>query len=224
MISVAIDGPSGAGKSSIARLAAKKLGFVYVDTGAIYRSVGLCVKRRGIRPGDAEAVAALLEEIRIDIEYDGGGEQHMLLCGEDVSEEIRMPEVSLYASEVSAIPRVREFLLEMQREMARRFNVIMDGRDIGTVVLPGADVKIFLTASPEKRAARRLAELRAKGVETDYEQVLGDMKRRDDNDSGRKTAPLRAAEDAIRFDNTDGTLEENTERLVGIITGRLGRK
>ena len=217
MKSVAIDGPAGAGKSTLARAAAGELGYVYVDTGAIYRCVGLCALRRGADPADAAAVTALLPEITIDLCHDASGLQRMTLCGEDVTDRIRTPEVSSAASAVSAIPEVRAFLLDMQRELARQHDVIMDGRDIGTVVLPDADVKVFLTASPEARARRRWLELREKGVDTSLEEVLSDMIVRDRNDSTRAAAPLRRADDAVLLDTSDLTLEESIRRLIEII-------
>ena len=218
---VAIDGPSGAGKSSLARRCAKALGFIYVDTGAIYRTVGLAAWRRGIDRKDEQAVLAILPELDIRMAYNEAGEQRMLLNGEDVSEAIRLPEISLCASDVSAHAGVRAFLMDMQRETARRCSVIMDGRDIGTVVLPQADVKVFLTASPEARAERRLKELRAKGVEADFEQVLADIRYRDEQDSGRAAAPLRRAEDAVLLDTSEIDFDESFERLCAIIRGAL---
>ena len=176
---VAIDGPSGAGKSTLAQALAKELGFVYVDTGAIYRSVGYFARQRGIDPADAAAVEALLPEIRLEMVYGEDGLQHMILNGQDVTKEIRLPEISMYASQVSAIPAVRAFLLEMQRDMARTHSVIMDGRDIGTVVLPEADVKLFLTASAEDRARRRFLELQERGTPEPYEKLLAEMRERD---------------------------------------------
>jgi len=220
--SVAIDGPSGAGKSSLAKCISKRFGFVYVDTGAIYRAVGLYVRRKGVASKDAPAVEKLLPEISIDIEYDGEGNQHILLNGEDVSDKIREPEISIYASDVSAMPAVRAFLLGMQRSLAERYDVVMDGRDIGTVVLPNASVKIFLTASPEERARRRHKELTEKGVNCTYEEVLRDMQYRDKNDSSREIAPLRPAEDSILLDTTELSFEESADRIAQIISERLG--
>ena len=218
---IAIDGPSGAGKSSLARRVAARFGFLYVDTGAIYRTVGLAAHRRGVACKDAAAVEALLPTLDIQMAYNEQGEQRMLLNGEDVSEAIRLPEISICASDVSAHPSVRAYLMEMQREMARRYNVIMDGRDIGTVVLPQAELKIFLTASPEERAERRLRELRAKGVEASFDEVLRDIQYRDEQDSSRAAAPLRAAEDAVLVDTTGLGVEENFELLCRIIRERL---
>lgn len=221
MRSVAIDGPSGAGKSSIARFAAKKLGFIYVDTGAIYRAVGLFAKMNGVASKDLNGVEALLPRIKIDIEYDDTSLQHMILNGEDVSDKIRTPEISIYASDVSAMPPVRAFLLGMQRDLALRYDVIMDGRDIGTVVLPDASVKIFLTASSEARAKRRFLELQAKGDKSTYDEVLADMRYRDKNDSSREIAPLKPAEDSITLDTTELSLDESIAKVLNIITERL---
>ena len=218
---VAIDGPSGAGKSTLARAVAAELGFRYVDTGAIYRTVGCAARRRGLDGADAAAIEALLGELTVEMTYDGEGLQHMLLNGEDVTAEIRLPEISLYASKVSAIPAVRAFLLEMQREMARRYDVTMDGRDIGTVVLPQADVKIFLTASPEDRARRRYLELRERGTPQDYDQLLSEIRERDYNDSHRSSAPLRPAADAVLLDTTGNTFEESCALLRRTIEERL---
>lgn len=222
MRSIAIDGPSGAGKSTIARAAAKKLGFIYVDTGAIYRAVGLYALLNGVASKDAEGVKALLPQITIDIEYDDFGVQHMILNGNDVSEKIRTPEVSIYASDVSAMPPVRAFLLGMQRDLAERYDVIMDGRDIGTVVLPDASVKIFLTAAPEARAKRRHLELMEKGTVCTFEEVLRDMEYRDRNDSSREIAPLKPADDSVTLDTTCYNLEESIDKVLDIITERLG--
>lgn len=215
--SVAIDGPSGAGKSTMAKALAAKLGYLYVDTGAIYRTLGLFALSRGVSPSDPEGVADLLPQAVITMNYGEDGLQHMYLMGEDVTGAIRTPEVSTAASQVSAIPAVRAFLLEMQRDMARNNNVIMDGRDIGTVVLPQADVKIFLTASPQERAKRRHAELAAKGNTDSYETVLRDILERDERDSSRAAAPLQQAEDALLFDTTDYSLEECVDRLLQIV-------
>ncbi len=220
-ISIAIDGPSGAGKSTLARQAAKALGFIYVDTGALYRTLALHVLRKGVDPGDGKAVETLLPELIIETKYDSLGLQLMFLNGRDVSAEIRTPEVSIAASRVSAHPCVRQFLLETQREMARKNSVVMDGRDIGTVVLPEADVKIFLTASLHARAQRRLRELRERGVETTIENVERDMYQRDENDAHRDTAPLKAADDAVLLDTTDLTLEESLERVVSLCRERI---
>ena len=222
--SIAIDGPSGAGKSTLARMAASRFGLIYVDTGAIYRCVGLYTYRKGVDSKDAESVSALLGEIDIEIRYDENGVQRMILNGEDVSSDIRMPPISIYASDVSAMPAVRAFLLDMQRSMAVRYDVIMDGRDIGTVVLPDAGLKVFLTASAKARAQRRLAELREKGVKTTYREVLRDINYRDKNDSTRAEAPLRQAEDAVLLDTSELSLEESFEALSEIITEKLGNE
>ena len=217
---VAIDGPSGAGKSSLARRCAAELGLLYVDTGTIYRTVGLAALRRGVDPKKEEAVAAILPELEIGMGYEDG-EQRMYLNGEDVSREIRMPEISMYASDVSAHAAVRSFLLEMQRKLARENCVIMDGRDIGTVVLPEAKLKIYLTASPEARAERRMKELQAKGVEQPYEEVLRDIIQRDQQDMNREVAPLRQAEDAVLVDTTEIDFDQSFELLCGIIRERM---
>ena len=218
---VAIDGPSGAGKSTLARALAKELGFVYVDTGAIYRSVGYFARQRGVDPADAGAVEALLPEISLEMLYGEDGLQHMVLNGTDVTKEIRLPEISMYASQVSAIPAVRAFLLGMQRDMARRCSVIMDGRDIGTVVLPQADVKLFLTATAEDRARRRFLELQERGTPQPYEKLLSEMKERDHNDASRAAAPLRPAEDAVVLDTTGNTFQQSFDLLLRTIKERL---
>lgn len=221
-ISVAIDGPSGAGKSTLSRAAAKELGFVYVDTGAIYRTAALYTLRAGADPKDASAVEPLLPEIRISMGYDGGGLQRMYLNGEDVTDLIRTQAVSMAASAVSAHPAVRTFLLNMQREMAEKYSVIMDGRDIGTVVLPGADVKIFLTAGSEARARRRWLELKERGVEKDFEELLRETRERDENDMNREIAPLRPAQDAVTLDTTQLTFGESLGRILDIVRERTG--
>ena len=219
--SVAIDGPSGAGKSTIARAVASEFSFLYVDTGAIYRTVGLAVRRAGVGSRDAEAVRALLPELKIDLRYGEDGAQRMFLAGEDVSDEIRTPEISIYASDVSAFAFVREYLMEMQRSLARTYDVIMDGRDIGTVVLPDATLKIFLTASAEARAERRWKELLEKGQTVTFEEVLRDMEYRDRNESSREAAPLKAAEDAIVVDTTELNFEESCEKVKELIRERM---
>ncbi len=218
---IAIDGPSGAGKSSQAKRLAKVFGFIYVDTGAIYRTLGLACLRSGIDPKNTDSVMHLLPKLDISIRYNKTGEQRMYLNGEDVSEEIRKPEVSLYASDVSSLKEVRSFLLDMQRRFARENNVIMDGRDIGTVVLPNADLKIFLTASPEARAQRRLAEMLEKGITANYEEVLEDINYRDRQDSSRAAAPLRKAEDAVELDSSDVGFDETFSILCDIVIDRL---
>ena len=222
IFNIAIDGPAGAGKSTIARAASAKLGLIYVDTGAIYRSVGLYVCRKGVGSKDREKIVAMLPEIDIKIVHDAEGKQRMMLNGEDVSEAIRMPEISIYASNVSAIPEVRSFLLDLQRDFARKHGTVMDGRDIGTVVLPDAALKIFLTASAEIRAERRYKELCEKGIETTFEAVLTDMTYRDANDSGRSVAPLRAAEDAVKLDTSDLSLEESIQAVITLAEERMG--
>lgn len=218
---IAIDGPSGAGKSTLARYAAKELGFLYVDTGAIYRTLALFTLRQGVDPADGAAVTALLPQAAISLAYGEDGLQHMFLQGEDVTEAIRQHAVSAAASQVSAIPAVRDYLLEAQRCLAREHNVVMDGRDIGTVVLPQAQVKIFLTATPEDRAQRRYEELLRRGQTPEYGQVLQDVKERDFRDSHRSAAPLRQAEDALLLDTTGCAFEESAERLLSLIKERL---
>ena len=207
-ISVAIDGPSGAGKSTVARAAAAKLGYVYVDTGAMYRSIGLAVCRRGIAGENTAGIIATLPEITIQLTYQDGA-QHVLLNGEDVSEAIRTPEISYYASKVSAVPEVRRFLLETQRNMAKNGNILMDGRDIGTVILPDAPVKIFLTASAQSRAERRYKELIEKGQQVTMDGILHDINERDRQDMTRAVAPLKQADDAVLLDTSSLTLEES---------------
>ncbi len=219
--SVAIDGPSGAGKSTIARRISEEFGFIYVDTGAIYRTVGLAAALRKLDPKDKAAVVAMLPEISIRLAYGEDGLQHMYLDGEDVTSRIRTPEISLYASGVSAHPEVRAYLMEMQRSLARENDVVMDGRDIGTVVLPDAGLKIFLTASPEARARRRCSELIAKGQDVKYEDVLRDLKLRDENDSTRAAAPLKAAEDALLLDTTEMDFEESCRAVAAMIRERF---
>ena len=219
--SIAIDGPSGAGKSTMAKRLAAELNFLYVDTGAIYRTVGLYAFRKGVAPEDAPAVEALLPEVDIGMSYGGDGLQHMTLNGEDVTAAIRQHEISHYASAVSAIPAVRVFLLEMQRKFACENDVIMDGRDIGTVVLPDADLKIYLTANAEDRAHRRYLELLERGQQAEYEQVLKDVMERDYRDMNRETAPLRQAEDAVLVDTTGIGLEESFQMMLRLIRERL---
>lgn len=221
MTAIAIDGPAGAGKSTIARKAAKKLGFLYVDTGALYRAIGLFMLRKGVDPGDAHSVIPLLKSISVSLEY-RGGEQRVILCGEDVSDQIRTDDVSLAASRVSPIPEVRSFLFSLQRDIAKANNVVMDGRDIGTVVLPDARVKIFLTASAEERAKRRYLQLLHNGVKADYDEVLKDLKQRDYNDTHRAVSPLKRADDAVLLDTTNDSLEQSIARLVGIVEEKTG--
>lgn len=220
---IAIDGPSGAGKSYLAKAIAKRLGIVYVDTGALYRTIGLYVRRKEVKPDDAAAVEALLPEIELELKYVDEA-QKVILCGEDVGDKIRTPEMSMYASAVSAIPAVRTFLLSTQRDIAAKNSVVMDGRDIGTVILPDADVKIFLTASNEARAKRRYAELCEKGISTTYEDVLSEMIVRDKNDSTREVAPAVAAEDAILLDNSELDAEQTVSAALEIISAKLGEK
>lgn len=217
---IAIDGPSGAGKSTLAKAVAKKLGIVYVDTGALYRTVGYYVRKQDVDPKDAVAVAALLPEISVKVRYENGV-QKVYLCGEDLGDRIRTPEMSLYASAVSAIPAVRAFLLETQKEIARENSVVMDGRDIGTVILPDADVKIFLTASSEARARRRYAELCEKGQTVTYEDVLREMELRDGNDRNREIAPAVAAPDAILLDNSGMTVDEGVDAVLRLVSQRV---
>ena len=220
MFAVAIDGPAGAGKSSVAKAAAQELGFVYVDTGAIYRTIALYVLRQGVDPHQASAVEALLPQVQVSLEYTQQG-QKMLLNGEDVTALICTPEVSMATSACSAIPAVRAYLLQLQRDLAAENNVLMDGRDIGTVVLPHAQLKVFLTASPEERARRRVAQLEKAGQQADYASILRDIQQRDYQDSHRETAPLRPAEDAVLLDNSSYTFEESVRRLVALVRERL---
>jgi len=219
--SIAIDGPSGAGKSTMAKRLAAELGFLYVDTGAIYRTVGLYAFRKGVAPEDGPAVEQLLPEVDINMTYGDDGLQHMLLNGENVTTQIRQHEISHYASAVSAIPAVRSFLLEMQRKFARENNVIMDGRDIGTVVLPDAQLKIYLTANAEDRAHRRYLELLERGQQAEYDQVLKDIIERDYRDMNRETAPLKQAEDAVLVDTTGIGLEDTFKMLLDLVNARL---
>ena len=215
--SVAIDGPAGAGKSTIAKLLAKELGFRYVDTGAIYRTLGYFMDLVGIGPKDIDGITRLIDEVVIEIEYDEDGSQHMFMNEIDVTEDIRSPEMSKIASGISAHKLVRDTLLDMQRDMAKKHNVIMDGRDIGTVVLPRADVKFFLTASPEVRAQRRFAEMQAKGGKDSYEKVLQEIIQRDYNDSHRDVAPLKQTKNHILVDTSDLTVEQVVEKMSGIV-------
>lgn len=222
MIKIAIDGPGGAGKSTVAKAVAAKLGIVYVDTGALYRTIGYYVRSRDVNPKDAEGVTACLPNINIEVKYEGGV-QKVYLNGEDLGDAIRTPEMSMYASAVSAIGSVRSFLLDTQRDIARKNSVIMDGRDIGTVILPDADVKIFMTASPECRAQRRYKELCDKGIKANYDDVLAEMNERDKNDSTREIAPATAAPDAIIFDNSGMTLEESVAAVIDIVNKKVGK-
>ncbi len=218
--SVAIDGPSGAGKSTIAKFLAEKLNFLYVDTGAMYRSIGLYAARQGVAANDASAVEALLPQIKLDLAY-VDGEQRIFLNGEDVSRAIRTEEASKNASAVSAIPAVRAFLLEFQRSFAKQNCILMDGRDIGTVVLPDADVKIFLTASAEARAQRRYKEQVERGEDVTLEAVFEAIRKRDEADSSRAAAPLKAADDAVVVDTTHLNLEESIAKILGLVEEKL---
>lgn len=222
-INIALDGPSGAGKSTIAKMLAKKMEYVYVDTGALYRSIALYMLRNNVDINSDEAVEAKLPEVDVKLAYENGS-QHVMLCGEDVSDMIRTPEVSMGASRVSAIPAVRQFLFDLQKTIAKENNIIMDGRDIGTVVLPNADVKIFLTASAEERAKRRFKELSEKGDTSTYEEVLADINQRDYNDTHREVAPLKKADDAIEVDTTPLTLEESADAIYNVIMEKLDGK
>ena len=219
--SIAIDGPAGAGKSTLARALARELGYLYVDTGAIYRTVALRAREAGANPSDPEQVAPLLEELDLRMDYGGDGVQRMYLSGRDVTDAIRENEVSALASKVAALPAVREFLLEFQRRQAREHNVVMDGRDIGTVVLPQAGVKVFLTAAPEARARRRTAELLQRGQDADFDEILREIRQRDQQDENRPVAPLRQAEDAVRLDTTNLDLKGSLEALLTLVRERL---
>ena len=221
MIRIAIDGPGGAGKSTLAKAVAKKLDILYVDTGALYRTVGLYVRRLDIDPKDAKAVGESLGGLNIEVRYEDGS-QKVYLNGENPGDAIRTPEMSMYASAVSAIPAVRAFLLETQKDIARKNSVIMDGRDIGTVILPDADVKVFLTASPECRAMRRYKELTEKGQNVKYEDVLAEMNQRDHQDSTREIAPAEAAADAVLLDNSDLDLEGTVEAVIALVREKTG--
>ena len=220
MINVAIDGPAGAGKSTVARAAAQKLGYIYVDTGALYRAIGVYCLRNSIVTTDVDGVGAILKDITVELKFIDGV-QHVFLNGDDVSTEIRLPEASMAASNVSAIPAVRAFLFDLQRDIAAKNNCLMDGRDIGTVVLPNAQVKIFLTADPEERAMRRYKELMEKGSNVTYEEVLEDLKVRDYNDSHREIAPLKPAEDSVIVNTTGMTLEESINTIVKTVEEKI---
>lgn len=216
-IAIAIDGPAGAGKSTISKAAAKQLGYIYIDTGALYRTVGLAASRAGVEPIEGKEVDDLLSKITVELTFNEKGEQVVLLDKEDVSGLIRTPEASMMASKISAVPAVRAYLLDLQRDMAKKNNVIMDGRDIGTVILPDAEVKIFLTATPEARAERRYKELKEKGMDVKYEDILEDVKTRDYNDSHREIAPLKQADDAILADTTEVDLQGSIDLIIKII-------
>lgn len=220
IVNVAIDGPAGAGKSTVARAAAKELGYIYVDTGALYRAVGVCALRLGIATDDAAAVEGILGSVKVELKFTNG-EQQVFLNGENVSSEIRTPEASMAASNVSAIPAVRTFLFDLQKNIAAENDCIMDGRDIGTVVLPDAQVKIFLTASPEIRARRRYDELTAKGQQVEYNDVLDDLIKRDYNDSHREVAPLRPADDSVTVDTSGLSLEQSIERVIQTVREKI---
>lgn len=223
MIHIAIDGPSGAGKSTIARLVAARLGFMYIDTGALYRSVGVAALKRGFDPGDEKKVEQMLPTIRVTLGF-VDGIQHVYVNDEDVSVQIRLPEASMAASAVSALPAVRRFLFGLQQDLAASHNCVMDGRDIGTVVLPDAEVKIFLTASPEVRAQRRYRELIEKGNEVNFDALLKEIIQRDYNDSHRAVAPLKKADDAVEIDSSEMTLDEVTEQILAIVHQKIGEK
>ena len=222
-ISIAIDGPAGAGKSTIAKRLAKELGYYYVDTGAIYRTVAYFMDLLGIAPKDTDGVTRYIDELTVEIEYDETGAQHMIMNGMDVTDDIRTPDISQKASLVSAQPVVREMLLDMQRDVAKKHNVIMDGRDIGTVVLPRANVKIFLTASAEVRAQRRFQELQAKGSKDSYEKVLADIKLRDHQDTTREIAPLKQAKDAVLVDTSDMDIEAVVAAIRAIVHEKVSK-
>lgn len=220
-IAIAIDGPAGAGKSTLSKEVAKELSFIYVDTGALYRTIGLAASRKGLKKEDKAEIISMLNDIDVKLSFNDEGTQIVLLNGEDVSSFIRTPEASMFASAVSAIPEVRAFLLDLQRNMAKSDNVIMDGRDIGTVVLPDAKIKIFLTASPEKRAMRRHKENIEKGIDSTYEEVLKDVNQRDYQDSHREIAPLKPAEDSVLVDTSDYDFEGSKELLLKVIKERM---
>ena len=222
-ISVAIDGPAGAGKSTIARRLAGELGFRYVDTGAIYRTVAYFMDLWGVSPKDVDGVNRYIDELTVGIEYDDEGVQHMLMNGMDVTGDIRTPEISQKASLISAHAVVRDMLLDMQRNMAEEYDVVMDGRDIGSVVLPKATVKIFLTASPEVRAKRRTAELEAKGQTANYEKVLKEIQQRDYQDSHRAIAPLKQAKDAVKVDTSELDIDGVVATIRKIVEGKIGQ-
>ena len=223
MISIAIDGPSGAGKSTVARQVAKRLGYLYVDTGALYRAIGLHAVRTGVCLQDADAIAASLAGLTLSLKF-VDGEQRVFVGEQDVTEYIRTPEVSMAASAVSAVPKVREFLFSLQQDLARRNNVVMDGRDIGTVILPHAQVKIFLTASVETRARRRQLQLEQAGEPISYERLVQEIQQRDTNDTNRASAPLRQAEDAVLLDSSDLTFEQTVEAVLALISQTISQQ
>ncbi|MBQ0014418.1 MAG: (d)CMP kinase [Oscillospiraceae bacterium] len=220
MINIAIDGPGGAGKSTIARAVAAELGFIYVDTGALYRAVGLNALRHGIDTRNIDGIVKMLDETDVSLSFIDG-EQRVMLNGEDVSTAIRLPEASMAASNVSAIPAVRQFLFDLQRKIAEENNCLMDGRDIGSVVLPNADLKLFMTASPETRAQRRFDELKAKGEDVKYSEILDELNKRDYQDSHREIAPLKQAEDAILFDTSDLSFDEVKNKLIEMVKEKI---
>ena len=222
MISVAIDGPAGAGKSTIAKRLAKELGYMYVDTGAIYRTVAYFFDLWGVAPKDIDGITRYIDELTVGIEYDEDGLQHMIMNGMDVTDDIRTQEIGQKASLVSAHAIVRDMLLDMQRDVAKQYNVIMDGRDIGTVVLPKATVKIFLTASPEVRAKRRTDELLAKGQKANYDKVLAEIKQRDYQDTHREVAPLKMSRDSIKLDTSDMDIDGVIAAMKEIIAKKVG--
>ena len=221
IIHIAIDGPGGAGKSTISKTVAKKLDILYVDTGSLYRTIGLFVKLKDVNPKDGAAVASILHEISLEVKYENGAQVNYL-NGVNYGDAIRTPEMSMYASDVSKIPEVRAFLLETQKQIAKKNSVIMDGRDIGTVILPNADVKIFLTASAECRAMRRYKELCERGQSVRYEDVLKEMNERDEQDSNRKIAPAKPAEDAILLDTTGFNFEQSVNMILELIEKKCG--
>lgn len=217
---VAIDGPAGAGKSSVAKEVAKRLGFIYVDTGALYRTVALYLLNNGIEAEETDKITEALKLMEVGLEHKEDG-QHVYLCGEDVTGLIRTEPVSMMASTTSALPIVRSFLFDLQVKMTDKYNVLMDGRDIGTVVLPGAQVKIFLTASTEERARRRLLEYKQKGIDADFEKVLEDIKKRDEQDTTRAAAPLKKADDAVLLDTSDLDFNEVCDKMIEIVSSKI---
>lgn len=225
-IAIAIDGPGGAGKSTISKAVAKRLGIIYVDTGALYRTVGYYGREHGLSVEDvkvSEKITPMLDDISIEIKYIDGT-QHVILNGEDLGDKIRQPDISMYASAVSSVPSVRAFLLEAQKELARKNSVIMDGRDIGTVILPDAEVKIFMTASDEARAQRRYKELLSKGIEANFDDVIKELRERDHADSTRAAAPLKPADDAHIFDNSDCDFNASVEYIIKFVEEKTGVK
>lgn len=220
-IRVALDGPSGAGKSTVAKLLAAKMGYIYVDTGALYRTCGLYAMENGVDKDDRDGIIALLDTIDVQLTYENG-EQHVLLNGVDVGGKIRTPEASMYASAVSRVPEVRAYLLDLQKKIAEKGGVVMDGRDIGTVIMPDAEVKVFMTASAKERARRRYKELLEKGESVTFDEVLADMIQRDKNDSERETAPLKPADDAIMFINDGYDAEDSADYIIKLIRKKCG--